>query len=122
MGAPVDLVANPAKPRGPSDEAEFFLLGSWDDWREFVALTPMVPGEPTCCATVELRDTSNFEEFQVVQDCCWERRFYPDISGEIHGPTNEPGSTWQVTIPSGCDRLRLFWNPCGARSLEWSFL
>merc|ERR1712048_788036 len=41
--APVDLLATPAKPREPSDEAEFFLLGSWDDWREFVALTPLVP-------------------------------------------------------------------------------
>lgn len=118
---PVDLLATPAKPREPSDEAEFFLLGSWDGWREFVALESVAVGGATCCVTVALSSTSSFEEFQVVQDCSWERRFYPGDDGEICGPSNEPGSAWQVWVPSGSRRLHVVWDPCGMRSLEWSF-
>jgi len=109
-----DSVADMREQDGSGD---FFLVGSWDDWTSFMKLSPTIGGA-SCRARVHVRP--GLEEFQIVKDCDWTQRFYPDPYGlGIIGPGNQHGANWQVTIPPGHVGFEVLWYPHGARSIYW---
>jgi len=110
--------------RDPSeDRGHFFLVGSWDDWKELTRLAPLGAGGAACRASVRVRQPPGTEEFQVVKDRDWEQRFHPSSDGrEICGPDDGHGLNWKVQAAAGCRALQVLWDPSGQRSLSWKLL
>merc|ERR1712218_382440 len=134
----VDLIWDPTEPRRfewlfinptggtmrpPAQVARrslpFFLVGSWDEWKKFVELTPKNTRDQTYCARIAVRTAPGVEEFQVVQDRNWDKRFFPasaDPGAAIKGPGIPPhGRSWRVEIPEGVKWLYVVWDPSGER-------
>jgi len=103
----------------------FFLVGSWNDWRDFAELKPIRGVGPACSCSIRVRKAPGSEEFQILQDRDWARRYFPGRmqgSGEcILGPANAHGANWQVRVPAGCTRMQVTWDPRGERSLQCDF-
>mmetsp|Transcript_80047 Transcript_80047/g.226538 ORF Transcript_80047/g.226538 Transcript_80047/m.226538 type:complete len:559 (-) Transcript_80047:206-1882(-) len=120
---PVDLAEGLPPLREVSEDAEFWLMGSWDDWSHFVPLKPVRPGESRASAVVDVLGRG-WVDFQVVQDRDLGRRFFPCADTgpcEVCGPAADEQAAWHVAVPPGCQTLRVSWDPCGARRIDWSF-
>lgn len=100
----------------------FFIVGSWDNWRSLTVLTPIRPDHHICQVQIEVRRSAGVEEFQILQNRDWAKRFYPSADGcAILGPSDMHGANWRVAVPAQCKRLKIVWNPRGARSISWKF-
>jgi len=103
---------------------QYYAVGSWNDWREFIKLEPTMHDSPPFQVMVELQEAMKYVEFQIAMDCDWGRRFYPGggNTDTVMGPGNGHGANWQLPIPKGCKYLLLQWDPRGSRKVTWKLL
>jgi len=98
--------------------AAYFLVGSWDGWKDFfeLRLGPLDSTFSTCVLV-----NNDIEEFQIVRARDWKQRFYPSPSGEICGPGATWGRNWKAKVPKGSTFLQVNWDPRGEKSLTYRF-
>jgi len=99
-------------------DGPFFVVGSWDRWTTFEELERMSHADAAYMAHVEVKSGLGRVEFQIVRDCDWSQRFHPGPRG-IVGPDAKKGKSFEVDLPYGCIGLEIYWDPRGARSVEW---
>lgn len=104
----------------------FYLVGTWDDWQHFSEFVPPASGARFFKASIIVEYVApaakeKVEEFQIVQDQDWGKRFYPATTGEIAGPTEDGGDmNWKVVIPYECAVLEVLFDPRPpTRNVHW---
>jgi hypothetical protein len=132
-GAPLanDAKASEKESREESEDMQkilkgpFFAVGSWNDWANFEELLPGTGDDESKFSgriKVPRGTGQRREEFQIVYNRDWTKRFHPAGGGKIEGPDNMHAVNWQVLVPLDCVSLRIIWDPRGGRSCEWRFL
>eukprot|EP00439_Symbiodinium_sp_Y106_P065809 s2910_g10.t1 len=112
----------------------YYAVGSWDDWAAFHLLcldeaTGLYGAKLECRwlssrrETIPVRKAPGVEEFQIVENKSWARRFFPVDGGQsIAGPKERHGANWRAEIPCRCRDLHVSWDPVGQRDVKWQFL
>ncbi|CAE7341887.1 unnamed protein product [Symbiodinium microadriaticum] len=100
----------------------YYAVGSWDDWAEFHLLC-LDEATGLYGATIPVRKAPGVEEFQIVENKSWARRFFPVDGGQsIAGPEERHGANWRAEIPCRCRDLHVLWDPVGQRDVKWQFV
>lgn len=84
----------------------YALVGSWDEWAEFVEFRRTSKLDTTFIAEVQAPPGQTVE-FQIVRDLDWQQRLFPDDSGGVEvgfGPEAH-GRNWEVEVPIGPPRV-----------------
>lgn len=100
------------------------VVGSWDGWASFSALS-RGPGARAAEHVAEvLVDGAEPLQFQVTAGNSWDQRFFPaPVGSRIVGPrSGGHGQNWLVPAPGRPRTLRIRWDPTGARSLSCSYV
>ncbi|CAE7497845.1 egl-4, partial [Symbiodinium natans] len=112
----------------------YYAVGSWDDWTAFHLLCfdkasrnnfeiDVAPNAGGRRWTMPVRRAPGVEEFQIVEDKSWARRYFPVDGGRsIAGPEERHGANWRAQIPCHCRDLQVTWDPAGQRNVKWQFM
>jgi len=119
-----ELQSQKAQSGSPSKKAvvskSWFVQGSWDDWKEFIELTPGTR-DAEFSARIQVEPEKDVE-FNVILGRDTSMRYYPAKDNLICGPTSHPTSDWKVAVPRGQKWLDVVWDPRGDKSLKFALL